>query len=58
VPGVLPFRATAPPTIRPEGSMNATDLCYAPATELLTLIREKRLSPVEFAERFSSASSV
>jgi aspartyl-tRNA(Asn)/glutamyl-tRNA(Gln) amidotransferase subunit A len=27
--------------------MNATDLCFAPATELLTLIRRKTLSPVE-----------
>ena len=27
--------------------MNATDLCYTPATELLTLIRGRALSPVE-----------
>jgi aspartyl-tRNA(Asn)/glutamyl-tRNA(Gln) amidotransferase subunit A len=27
--------------------MNATDLCYTPATQLLTLIRDKALSPVE-----------
>jgi len=27
--------------------MNATDLCYTPATELLSLIRTKALSPVE-----------
>jgi len=27
--------------------MNATDLCYTPATELLSLIRRKALSPVE-----------
>ena len=27
--------------------MNATDLCYTPATELASLIRDKALSPVE-----------
>ena len=30
--------------------MNATDLCYTPATELLPLIRAKKLSPVELTE--------
>ena len=27
--------------------MNATDLCYTPATQLARLIRAKQLSPVE-----------
>src|SRR5207249_5777758 len=27
--------------------MNATDLCFTPATELVTMIRAKQLSPVE-----------
>src|SRR5262249_7572704 len=44
--------ATSPPTIRPEGLMNATDLCYAPATELLTLMRRKALSPVDVCRAF------
>ena len=30
--------------------MNATDLCYAPATELIPLIRAKKLSPVELTD--------
>ena len=30
--------------------MNATDLCYTPATELSRLIRSKALSPVEVME--------
>ena len=30
--------------------MNATDLCYTPATELIPLIRAKKLSPVELTE--------
>ena len=30
--------------------MNATDLCYTPATELSRLIRSKALSPVELME--------
>ena len=32
--------------------MNATDLCYAPASELLTLMRRKALSPVEVCRAF------
>jgi aspartyl-tRNA(Asn)/glutamyl-tRNA(Gln) amidotransferase subunit A len=32
--------------------MNATDLCYAPATELLRLMRRKALSPVEVCRAF------
>jgi Asp-tRNA(Asn)/Glu-tRNA(Gln) amidotransferase A subunit family amidase len=30
--------------------MNATDLCYTPATELGRLIHGKQLSPVELAD--------
>src|SRR5207247_6843370 len=30
-----------------EDSMNATDLCYTPATDLATMIRTNQLSPVE-----------
>ena len=30
--------------------MNATDLCYTPATELGRLIRAKKLSPVELTD--------
>ena len=30
--------------------MNATDLCYTPATELIPLIRARKLSPVELTE--------
>ena len=30
--------------------MNATDVCYTPATELSRLIRSKALSPVEVME--------
>ena len=30
--------------------MNATDLCYTPATELIALIRAKKLSPVELTD--------
>src|SRR5262245_61788142 len=30
--------------------MNATDLCYTPATELAQLYRAKKLSPVEVTE--------
>src|SRR4029453_964051 len=31
----------------PEDAMNATDLCFTPATELSALIQRKALSPVE-----------
>src|SRR5262245_61623421 len=44
-------RATIPPAPLPisraGGPMDATDLCYTPATELAALIRGKTLSPVE-----------
>ena len=30
--------------------MNATDLCYTPATELIPLIRARKLSPVELTD--------
>jgi hypothetical protein len=51
-PGVLPFPRPRPPTTLPEDSMNATDLCYTPATELLALIRKKVVSPVEICQAF------
>lgn len=35
---------------RTEGYLNATDLCYTPATELAALIRERAVSPVEVVD--------
>src|SRR6185503_4817798 len=43
-------RATMPAasdSLAPERPMNATDLAYTPATELIPRIRSKALSPVE-----------
>src|SRR5256885_7374473 len=42
----LSIRACADARDR-ETPMNATDLCFTPATELVTMIRAKQLSPVE-----------
>src|SRR4051794_1833535 len=46
-----PIHDLRPSTFDPlECAMNATDLCFTPATELAALIRSKELSPVEVTE--------
>src|SRR3990170_9057219 len=46
----LCYHAPHAVTTSPEAPMSPTDLCYAPATKLLPLIRSKKLSPVELTK--------